>query len=457
MLNALYKHNDLLLHLVSYLSVPSLISLYAISKPFHYLFNSHYTAYILSCMRTWSPDSDKIYPWRCYKSLCIRDPAKRSKAKWTGKENELVERYENMRDVPSLRWLQMVIWREGVCRDMLIQLAVKAHRCPRGTKDALKRMWFLMDLPLNAHRIALIRSQEYLNNKALFYLTHFFLKVDMRFTDPVVPIYEANPIGELHHPHDWTGGGFVGCDLRELLLAEKHLTPLWRVLRGWSWDWREPQVPMTRLDMLRLWVRHKYTVPADTAERVKKQSIMGVPWWEVGKAGHERIGVEYDNFATAKNTAESAAKMAATGSVTAGKGRLYPHAKRLIVPMEHKRERLLGPDELLLRESIRRKLQLHKQWVRMMCWGYCDPLGRPVPLRTEEEFLRIAKGLPPKPTATERKDAEAGPNTEATNSVAGRRVMVETAMPNSAMLSGPGGLVTPGTSDMFSAGVARPG
>ncbi|KAI7376160.1 hypothetical protein KC336_g19859, partial [Hortaea werneckii] len=36
--NALLQHHDLLLLLVSYLTIPSLISLYSISKPFHYIF-----------------------------------------------------------------------------------------------------------------------------------------------------------------------------------------------------------------------------------------------------------------------------------------------------------------------------------------------------------------------------------------------------------------------------------
>ncbi|KAI7574020.1 hypothetical protein KC343_g23314, partial [Hortaea werneckii] len=68
--NALLRHHDLLLLLVSYLSVPSLISLYSISRPFHYIFNSNYLAFILSISNTWAPNAATIYPWRCFKSLC---------------------------------------------------------------------------------------------------------------------------------------------------------------------------------------------------------------------------------------------------------------------------------------------------------------------------------------------------------------------------------------------------
>ena len=146
LVTALCRDNDLLLLMISYLNLPSLLSLYSISKTFHYLFNRHHTAFVLSCMRTWAPGSDTVYPWRCYKSLCVKDPGRQRKAKWQGAEQEAaVERlrakrggFEELRDVPSLRWLQMVVWREGVCRDMLIQLATKGLRCPVGTLDAIK-------------------------------------------------------------------------------------------------------------------------------------------------------------------------------------------------------------------------------------------------------------------------------------------------------------------------------
>lgn len=138
LLHAICRDNDLLLHFISYLTLPSLISLYAISKPFHYLFNRHPTACILSNMRTWAPQADTIFPWRCYQSLCVKDPAKRQKKRLEGREEEVDRRWDDLRDVPSLRWLQMVVWREGVSKDCLIQLAVQGLRCPPGTHDAVK-------------------------------------------------------------------------------------------------------------------------------------------------------------------------------------------------------------------------------------------------------------------------------------------------------------------------------
>lgn len=143
LLVAFCRNPDLLLTLTSYLTLPSLISLYAISKTFHYVFNRHHTAFILSSMRTWAPGADAIYPWRCYRSLCTNDPQLRQKMKWMGLEPEeavwrLGVRGRDLRDVPTLRWLQMVVWREGVCRDVLLCLATRGLRCPVGTLDAVK-------------------------------------------------------------------------------------------------------------------------------------------------------------------------------------------------------------------------------------------------------------------------------------------------------------------------------
>ncbi|KAK5120891.1 hypothetical protein LTR85_005958 [Meristemomyces frigidus] len=388
-LNALVRHQDVLMILVSHLNIPSLISLYAISKPFHFIFNGQYIAFILSIMRTWAPDADKIYPWRCYKSLCIRDPCLHKKSSMSAGQ-ELTEQYGDLREVPSLKWLQMVVWRQGVCKDMLIQLATKGLRCPKGTLDAVKRMWFILDMPLNSQRMALCRTEAYISQHTIFCATLFFLKVDMSFTDPAGPVF---PAATAHtnvnaHPRRWERRGAVGCDLREMLTAERNFTSLWRVLRGWSWDPIEPRISMTRLDVLRLWVRHRYHLPENVPEHVKKQSTMGIPWWEVGTAGLERPGVTTVNLSGKQLSLIN-------GTVTqrhnANQQMLYPHQKRIIVRQVHRDkppEQLLRPEELMLRESIRRKMGLHTQWSRMMLWGFCDDLGRNLPVRTEEVLLK---------------------------------------------------------------------
>ncbi|KAK5747125.1 hypothetical protein LTR17_000258 [Elasticomyces elasticus] len=396
--NAFLHDNDLLMQLVSYLNIPSLISFYAISKPFHYLFNGSYIAFILANMRTWAPGADMIYPWRYYAPICIKDPRLRQKSSAVGKDVKL--KYQDMRDIPSLRWLQMVIWRQGVCKDMLIQLAAQGLRCPPGTLDAIRRMWFIMDFPLNSQRVSLMRSEEYISKATISRATMFFLKVDMAFTDPVGPVYAVNGphTNPLVHLPQWQNTGLVGCSLRALLTAERHFTPLWRVLRGVCPDPEEPMLPIERLDILRLWIRHKYHLPEDTPEHVKHQSIFGVPWHEVGTAGMERTGIV--THKSADGTPKTIINPGLTSLVAQNTHReqqmLYPHQKRIVLPNVKPREVLLRSDELVMREGIRREMQLHTQWTRMVLWGFCDDLGRNLPVRSEDELLRWSRGNEPK-------------------------------------------------------------
>lgn len=267
-------------------------------------------------------------------------------------------------------------------------------------------MWFMLDLPLNAFRIALIRTPSYITDRTLTLLTHFFLKVDMHFTDPIGELYVNNhPIQRLN-PNAWAGGAFIGVELREVLIAEKSLTPLWRVLRGWSWDSDQEQNPMTRLDMLRLWIRHKWKIPAGLPESIKQMTVMGVLPSEVGTAGLERIGVPHHSLTDKEKDPSMDTTARPLNPVTLSNDRFYPHVSRLIVPaLMRKRERLLRPDQLVMMEGIRRKMGLHREWVKMMCWGFVDLVGRPLPTYTEEEMKRLARNRTAKQPV--RKDGNA--------------------------------------------------
>lgn len=396
LLTALCQQNNLLLHFVSYLTIPSLISLYSISKVFHHQMNCTHTAFIMSIVRTWAPGSEEIYPWRCYKKLCIKDPRRRQMSKWEGKEAQAKEPHQDVRDVPSIRWLQMVVYRHGVCQDMLTQLAVYGHRFPRGTLDALKRIWFIMDLPMNAHRISLLRSRSYISDSVLKYATTFFLKVDMDFTDPAGRVWPTNHPDQFRFPNKYGGKTFTGVTLRETLLAEKSLTPLWRVLRGWTWDPDQPRLPMDQLDIMRLWVRHHYKPRDDQPKPIREQDIMGIPWFEVGTAGLERFSMPYE---VTDPTPPPATAMSVDGQTMLEMPWTIGRTK-VVVPKLHKpRDPLLRPDELIMRESLRRDLDLDELWVRMMMWGWFDSFGRKIPLLKEKQQIRVRDGLPPNPPA----------------------------------------------------------
>ena len=424
LIHAIARDPSLMPNLIACLPLPSIISLYAISKPFHYYFNLHHTASILASTRTWAPQADTIFPWRCYKRLCIKDPAAITKARLSGREADMKKKWAQIRDVPSLRWLQMVVWREGVVQDMLIVMRGQGLLCPPGTLEAVKRMWFLMDLPLNSQRLALIRDKTYLPDHILRLFSIFLLKVDMLLTDPLHPAYPINHANQRFFPRKDNGTSVSGVGLRKLLLAERQLTPLWRVVRGWTPDPKEPARPMTRLDMLRLWVRHKYVPKEDLPDSTKKMSIMGIPWFEVGTAGLERTGVTFvgkkkdggdevdgDSTTTAK-PAQAAAMISHTQILPSAstplqqqqlnaRSKIHTQARAsmpdevlssTITSQGKPREPLLRPDELVMRESVRRGFKTHKMWVKWMLWGFCGADGMNFPLLSEDEWLSCLRG-----------------------------------------------------------------
>lgn len=229
-------------------------------------------------------------------------------------------------------------------------------------------MWFVLDLPLNAQRLALFRSHEYISDAVLSCATHFFLKVDMLFTDPGFELYPLVPPNQQQvWPHQWAFGMALGCRLREILFAERSLTPLWRVLRGWTPDPNEGPRPMTRMDVLKLWMRHRFRfrpgMPSDLDRSLK---IMRMPMNSFIDTGFERIR-RPESF----NTPDSAAVSA-------------PPQTRQPTP-------LLRPDELVMAEAIRRGRDMSTEWLPMMAWGFVDPLHRDIQVRTEAELLKLDK------------------------------------------------------------------
>lgn len=188
LLTGLVSHVDILLQVTNYLPPQTLLNLYSISAPFHYVMDSHFTAFIKAATFMWAPAADKFFPWWCYRQLCIEDPAlrrprsDRRSVSWddlvpeptteeTSQEvsdasdsqgsdvsnsqrgiksespverktrvTELAQhRQKSAAPVPGFRWLKMVAYRESVCREIVGWMAVHGHRIPRVEGvDALK-------------------------------------------------------------------------------------------------------------------------------------------------------------------------------------------------------------------------------------------------------------------------------------------------------------------------------
>ena len=283
---ALTAHAELVFELAMCLTVEDLISLYAISKDFHFIVNGHLTTIILSHSRAKAPESSEIFHYKCYKNLCIIDPAART-------NSEVPERF---RRVPSFRWLRFVLFRDAIVDELIDILAAEGHRLPKRASSVLKKVWVTMDLSDNARRIGLLHNKAFWTNKDLFVATMFFIKLDMQFTDPV------------------DGNGEVS--LRKLLLAQRSLSTLLAVLKR--------KEVANELELLQMYVRWKYR----PAPEHRGLSILGVPPEQVGKGQLEGWGL---------------------GT-----------------------KKMLRPDELVMRESVRRRLDFQKQYMDMMVWGYVD-------------------------------------------------------------------------------------
>lgn len=283
--NALLNYPELTLEFSKQLDIEDLISLYAISKEFHFLVNGRFTAMILGQANGKASESCKTFIFRCYKSLCMRDPARRV--------NET--KPDELRFIPSFRWLRMVLFREAVVDDILRCLAAEGHRVPKRTRLTIKKIWFTIDISDNARRIGLMHNTTFWSNMDLFLATMFFLKLDMRLTHPTA------------------GNGETG--LRKLLLSQRSLSTLAKVLK------REEM--RTQVDLLRMLVRFNHE-----PRRHRQMDIMGVPSHEVGRLQYEGWGAKDTKF--------------------------------------------IQIDELVMREAVKRRLNLQNYYVDMMIYGYIN-------------------------------------------------------------------------------------
>ncbi|KAL6722159.1 hypothetical protein ACLMJK_001266 [Lecanora helva] len=245
--NALLNYTELTLEVAKNLDIEDLISLYAISQDFHKLVNARFTAMIKAQWQSKAPESGRIFAPKCYRNLTIRDPACRINE---SKPNQV-------RDIPSFRWLRMVLYREEVVNNILRCLLNAGHRMPRSASLAIKKVWFTMDIPDNARRIGLMHNEAFWTGNDLFMATMFFLKLDMHLTDPN------------------SGNGEMG--LRKMLLGQRSMSTLMRALK------REEM--RTQVELLRMIVRYSYSPGQQT-----DTPIMGIPGKDVGRLRYEGWG-----------------------------------------------------------------------------------------------------------------------------------------------------------------------
>ncbi|KAL1625761.1 hypothetical protein SLS54_003233 [Diplodia seriata] len=331
---AIMSQNDILLNICNWMGLREFFNLYCVSKRFYLLVNSHYTTHMKQLARNFAPLASTIFPYQLYKRACIRDPVYRTRPAHGGDPastyiNPVLDRAtqtltattwsippapnaptapEVVRTVPGLRWVLMCAYREAIVHDILLSMALEGHRFPVPTFGVVLKIWALLDHPFNGTRLAVIHDTTLWANRDLFLALMFFVKLDMRFADPLL--------------------GSGQCVLRRLFLGQRSLVVLWEALRGLN--------ARTPAEVLHLVVRWDTTISPDVFDRLdaskktgrSSNAVFGVPEYQVGTLSRE-------------------------GWRQGG-------------------ARLLRPDQLVLRETARRELNMHRCFLDFMLWGHID-------------------------------------------------------------------------------------
>lgn len=244
---ALLNHAELVFEFSKHLDVDDLVLLYSLSKDFHNLVNRRFTHMIRLQTTRKAPESSRIFIFRCYQSLCQRDPAKRP----------LECLPDQVRWVPSFRWLRMLLFRERIVTDIIGCLENEGHFMPRRVSLTIKKIWFTIDSGNNMIRNGLLRNRRFWTDEDLYLATLFFIKLDLCFTHPV------------------TGNGEVG--LRKMLLGQRSLSTLLSVLKR-----RQLLNQSELMCMLVKWDFH-----LTEQQREEKKTLWGVPQYKAGQLSLE--------------------------------------------------------------------------------------------------------------------------------------------------------------------------
>ena len=196
----------------------------------------------------------------------------------------------------------MIFYREKVVHEIMSVMAEDGVPLPSRCSLAMKRMWFILDIPDNARRIGFIHSNMLVPDLDLYFMMCLFVKLDMRFNDP--------------------GAQNVAHGFRKIVLAQKSLSFLLGVLKREKFR--------NQYELLKCWVRSRY-VPAEDEVGM---DIFGIKGDEVGKGRYEYWG---------KKTAKE---------------------------LGRDLQVLLRPEQLVMREAVRRGLRFQKHFLRSLLYGY---------------------------------------------------------------------------------------
>ncbi|KAM5373782.1 hypothetical protein ACJZ2D_006852 [Fusarium nematophilum] len=259
LVSALSQNLELAIELGKHLRPEDVASLYIACPGFRAAISGHF----LSSIRMWvdhkAPEAGRIFSWRLFRSVLIRDPTGRE---WDDAPRSGIRQLKNDKDnvrlIPGLRYLQLVLGRERCCREIMAVMARMGFRVPDSMYGTLMRLWILMELSTTAQRKALLRNEDYFTDEHLYNVQFLVVKLAMLFNHPYFG------------PHT--------LDMVHLMLGQRGLYPLWQCLTCRRYR--------SYHEVLALKVQYDQPFPfPGWRSLVRGNKIFGVPIGEIG-LGH---------------------------------------------------------------------------------------------------------------------------------------------------------------------------
>ncbi|KAM3513663.1 hypothetical protein MY11210_002674 [Beauveria gryllotalpidicola] len=342
---ALLCHStELAVEIGKHLSPRDIVSLYSTSRAFHDAVDRYMSASVRAWIAHQAPEAGHIFDFRLYKRALVADPSGRTwdyqydtttttdekeESSSGNRRNGAVDaaKAQEVRVVPGLRYLQLVVGRDRCCRDVRAILARNGHRTPHSMHATLLRLWLCLEVPTSAQRAALLRNRDVWTDTDLYNAQLLFVKLGMHFNDPV---YGPNTYELLH-----------------LMMGQKGLYPLWQLLA---------RRRFTRLsEVLALKVRYDFpaaTSPSDPrGAHVDDGDAQNQQHWSAEFFGSSIHGVPYAEIG--RTHLEGWGRLGGGGTAQ---------------PARH----LARPDELVPVEAVARGLELDAHVLGMMMWGHVD-------------------------------------------------------------------------------------
>lgn len=151
--------------IASYFSSRDIMNLYTVSKDFMRYAVVYSREFVMAQAVEIAPESSLIFPFRCYRRLCVPNLLK---PEWSGL-------------APKVNWLMMLEFREKTAKDIMRLMEQRGKPLPPRCETVIKKLWFMMDLSDNERRLWTIRRTSLWPDVDIFFAYFLFVSLDLVF------------------------------------------------------------------------------------------------------------------------------------------------------------------------------------------------------------------------------------------------------------------------------------